>query len=71
MYGWNEGRPRGTADADYPSAARLERRRQDDLSFLEWIKTAATAKELEALLAGPNPRWRVVAIKRRLATFKP
>lgn len=72
MYGWGEGRKRtpGTADADSPSAATLERRRQDDLAFLENVKVAA-AEELEALLDGQNPRWRVVAIRRRLATFKP
>lgn len=67
MYGWGGGRqnrPVGTADADSPSAATLERRRQADLDFLAKIKTASR-DELHALLQ-VSKGWRVVAIERRL-----
>lgn len=67
MYGWGDGRRRepGTADADSPSARQLANRRQSDLDFLAKVKTA-TVEELVAMLDGPIPKWRVVAIQRRL-----
>lgn len=66
MYGWNGSRrhEQGTADADNPSTATMERRRQRDIDFLAKIRSAPE-KELLALLQ-VSKGWRVVAIKRRL-----
>lgn len=68
MYAWSLGgstsNPPGTADADHPSYAKVERRRQSDLEFLAWVKVA-TQEELEKAL--PTVKgWRLVAVQRRL-----
>ena len=73
MGGWDittqAARPVGCADADHPSAAKIERRRQSDLDFLAWVKVASR-KELETAL--PKVKgWRSVAIQRRLKKVEP
>lgn len=67
MSGWDmfTDHKTGIADADYPTAATVARRRQADLDFLAWVKVA-TMTELEA--ARPKAKgWRLVAIQRRLS----
>jgi len=70
MGGWGPSsppRPPGTADADYPSAEKVERRRQADIDFLIKIRTCGDRAELEALRhAVSKVRWKVVCIDRRL-----
>lgn len=73
MGGWDittqVARPAGTADADHPSYAKVERRRQSDLEFLAWVKEASQ-DELEKAL--PTVKgWRLVAIQRRLRKAEP
>lgn len=54
------------ADADHPTWKRIENRRQRDIDFLAWVKSAT----LDELLAEfPNHRersWQQVAITRRI-----
>lgn len=65
MYiGSGRRRPLGTADADNPSFATLERRRQSDLGFLFQIR-CCSYEELLALRAR-SKGWRVVAVDRQL-----
>ena len=66
MYGWGGTRRRayGTADADNPTEATIERRRASDLAFLEVVKTGSL-EELVALLA-KSRGWRLVALQRAL-----
>lgn len=73
MYGWGGGgsrarRPRGTADADNPSEATIERRREDDIAFLAWVRTASEA-DIEAAWPHAAP-WRRIAMDRRLAKIR-
>ena len=52
------------ADADHPSAATIERRRQQDLRFIAWLRLATVEQLREA-----RPKvsgWRGVAIERAL-----
>lgn len=70
MYGWGNGpkrRPAGTADADNPSPATIERRRLSDIDFLDKIRAA----KREDLLSYSRvvKGWRLIAVTRRLAKF--
>lgn len=53
------------ADEDFPSGSRSESRRQHDLEFLSWLKTA-TIKDIHSSLDKRLPRWRRVALQRAL-----
>jgi hypothetical protein len=66
MYERREVRLKETADADHPTAAQLERRRQSDLEFLAWVRTA-TKEELRFAAETRLPRWRLAAVRRQLA----
>lgn len=58
MGGWDittqAARPAGTADADHPSYAKVERRRQSDLEFLAWVKVASQDELEKALPTAGN-----------------
>lgn len=56
----------GIADGDFPHGSRSERRRERDIIFLEWVKTAPKADLLKALEDPALPRWREIALQRRL-----
>jgi hypothetical protein len=64
MTGWDETQSAHTADADHPSAATIEKRRQTDLLFLAWVKKAGQDK-LEKVLPMVKG-WRRVAVQRCL-----
>lgn len=69
MYGWRSGgrttREPRTADGDGVGEAQIQRRRERDILFLQWVRAASQA-ELEAAL--PSARgWREVAIRRMIA----
>lgn len=54
----------GMADSDYPTEAQIERRRQRDIEFLQWVRTANPEELVGAL---PTVKgWRAVAIQRAL-----
>lgn len=53
------------ADADRPSHARVVKRREQDLVFLDRVRTA-TLEELQAMSRCYRWGWRRVAIARRI-----
>jgi hypothetical protein len=55
------------ADADHPSAEKVDRRRQADIDFINKVRTCEDRARLEALRhAVAKVRWKVVCIDRRL-----
>lgn len=65
MYASRPARRRCTADADGPKAAQLERRRQQDLTFIAWVRVAPLSALLSAL-DRTSVAWRRVAIERAI-----
>ncbi len=57
---------RGTADFDRPSPAVIERRREADLAFLEWVRLATVDEMRDYEHSRPLPQWRRVAIARAM-----
>lgn len=56
----------GMADADNPTWKQLERRRQRDIDFLAWVKSA-TLDELQGKLSDyKEGSWQYVALTRRI-----
>lgn len=51
-------------DDDYPSEETIERRRQADIAFLAWVKTAPMSELIDCV--GAAQGWRQVAILRRI-----
>ncbi len=52
-------------DADGPSWRTREKRREKDIKFLEWLRTA-TKKEIAEMMKLKLPDWRQVALRRAL-----
>jgi hypothetical protein len=67
MYGWGGRiiREPGMADSDNPSEATIRRRRENDIAFLESVKSA-TRNELLTMRDRYTRGWRRIAIDRRL-----
>jgi hypothetical protein len=55
-----------SADADGPEERVLERRRADDIAFIEWLRSAPEI-ELRARISRDMPMWRRAAVARKLA----
>lgn len=55
----------GTADSDNPSRATIERRREADLAFISFLRTASPEQLIA--LKSQSKGWRLVALERQLA----
>jgi hypothetical protein len=53
------------ADADGPSWRTRQKRRERDIEFLAWLRTA-TKRELAVMMNAKLPDWRAVAVRRAL-----
>jgi len=56
----------GMADSDKPSWKTQERRRQKDIQFLSWVKSASLEELQNKLTSYKKGSWQFVALTRRI-----